>query len=430
MSHFGVLSYHGAGHLNPLIALSRRLIARGHHVTLFQQPALEQQILRQGLEFFPVEFPAYQSSGDASSARNVVPSYAAVRSRLDRISFEMKTFLRDYPAAIRATGVDTLLVGEISLTGPTVAEMLSLPYFVISTGIPHNFGWGDPLDLALSRSRFERRQSNLLEVSVLCMGGQVRRLLDIYRKPLGLPPLRSSATRFPPLAHITQWPECLDAARSALPESFFYTGPFVDVVARAEMGFPWSRLDSRPLVYASMGTTRKCDPSVFHRIAEACSRLGVQLVISLGGRRDITSLCDLPGAPIVVANAPQLELLQLADIVITHAGPNTALETLLHGKPMLALPLALDQPAVAAHLVRLGAAEALSTETRSAPEIHAALLRLLRESRYSEAARRLQNQLVCLNGLDRAADIIETRLSKPRFAASNASSSDVQLITT
>jgi hypothetical protein len=34
MSHFGVLSYKGAGHLNPLIALSRQLIDRGHRVTL------------------------------------------------------------------------------------------------------------------------------------------------------------------------------------------------------------------------------------------------------------------------------------------------------------------------------------------------------------------------------------------------------------
>ena len=46
MSHFGVLSYKGAGHLNPLIALSRQLIDRGHDVTFFQKPEVDAQVRR------------------------------------------------------------------------------------------------------------------------------------------------------------------------------------------------------------------------------------------------------------------------------------------------------------------------------------------------------------------------------------------------
>lgn len=415
MSHFGLLCYHGAGHLNPLMALSRRLIAQGHRVTLFQHPELEPQTRRHGLEFFPIDVPTFQCTSDAPSP-SAGTWCASVRSRLDRVGFEMKCFLSEYAAAIRATGVDTLLVGEISLTGSTVAEMLGLPYFVISTGIPHNFGWDDPLRLVPPRSLSERRRNALLQVSLLRMGGPVCRLLDANRKQFGLAPLRSSATHYPPLAHITQWPQCLDIARFALPENFFYTGPFVDIAAEAELSFPWYLLDSRPLVYASMGTTRKHDPSIFNRIADACDRLNLQLVISLGGRRDTATLHELPGDPVIVRNAPQIQLLRRANIVITHAGPNTALETLLHGKPMLALPLALDQPAVAAQLVRLGAAEALSTDTRSAEQIHAALLKLLHDTRYTEAARSLQSQLIQLHGLDLATRIIESRL--PNLASS------------
>jgi MGT family glycosyltransferase len=408
-----VLSYRGAGHLNPLIALSRRLIARGHRVTLFQHPTLELQARIHGLEFFPIHVPGRRDSEAPSPGAGCCTTHSltTLRSKLDRIGFEMENFLREYPAAIRAAGVDTLLVGEISLTGPTVAELLNLPYFVISTSIPHNFGWDDQLRLAPAGSLFERRLNDLLQVSVLRMGGPVCRILDSYRKQLGLVPLRTDATRFPPLAHITQWPRCLDIARSELPENFFYAGPFVDNTARSEVDFPWSRLDSRPLVYASMGTTGRCDPSFFHLIAEACSRLDLQLVISLGGRREPSVLSGLAGDPVIVGNAPQLELLLRADVVITHAGPNTALETLLHGKPMLALPLTLDQPSVAAHLVRLGVAKALAMDARSTEQIQMALDTLLRDNRYRQAAGRIQSQLLALHGLDRAADIIEARLS-------------------
>jgi zeaxanthin glucosyltransferase len=36
MSHFGILSFPGTGHLHPLIALGRELVRRGHQVTVFQ----------------------------------------------------------------------------------------------------------------------------------------------------------------------------------------------------------------------------------------------------------------------------------------------------------------------------------------------------------------------------------------------------------
>jgi UDP:flavonoid glycosyltransferase YjiC (YdhE family) len=36
MSHFGILSFPGTGHLHPLAALGRELVRRGHIVTIFQ----------------------------------------------------------------------------------------------------------------------------------------------------------------------------------------------------------------------------------------------------------------------------------------------------------------------------------------------------------------------------------------------------------
>jgi zeaxanthin glucosyltransferase len=64
MSHFGVLSYKGTGHLNPLIALSRQLIDRGHRVTFFQKPEVDAQVRQHGLEFVPIGPPRSSSSDE------------------------------------------------------------------------------------------------------------------------------------------------------------------------------------------------------------------------------------------------------------------------------------------------------------------------------------------------------------------------------
>ena len=59
---------------------------------------------------------------------------------------------------------------------------------------------------------------------------------------------------------------------------------------------------------------------------------------------------SLPRDPITVPFAPQLELLKRAAVCITHAGLNTALESLTNGVPMVAIPITNDQPGVAARV--------------------------------------------------------------------------------
>ena len=409
MAHFGVLSYKGTGHLNPLITLSRQLVVRGHTVTFFHDAELEARIRSHGLEFVSIAPPAGDSGEATRASRRRKPSSAIplLRYRIRRTITDMERFLRDTPQALTRAGVDALIIDELALAGPTLAEMLRLPYVVISTSLPHNFGWSAPGHIAPPQSIFTRVQSAMLEISVFRMRGPVRRRLDYFRRQAGLGPIRNIRRAFPELLHITQLPECLDFCRSDLLANFHYTGPFVDEAARPAIAFPWHQLDGRPVIYASLGTTLKSEPATFRFIAEACDGLGVQLVISLGGRRDPDSFHDLPGRPLVVRDAPQLELLKKAEIVITHAGPNTAFETLMQGKPMIAIPKAFDQPAIAARLAWFGAAIVLRPGKLSVEEIRWALAKVLLDPGYRNAARSLQARIRSARGLERAADLIE-----------------------
>jgi zeaxanthin glucosyltransferase len=245
---------------------------------------------------------------------------------------------------------------------------------------------------------------------VFRMRGPVGRRLDTFRRRAGLGPIRQIKRSFPELAHITQLPQCMDFPRSALPPTFHYAGPFVDEAARLSVEFPWGQLDGRPLIYASLGTTLKSEPAIFRLIAQACDGLSVQLVIALGGRRDPEMFCDIPGKPLIVRDAPQLEILKRAEIVITHAGPNTVFETLLQGKPMIAIPKTFDQPAIAARLAWLGAAIVLRPGNPSVREIRSALSKLLSDPSYRNAARGLQAAIRSAHGLKHAADVIEQAL--------------------
>jgi len=415
--HFGVMSFTGTGHLNALILLSQQLKERGHKVTFFEKPKIESRVREAGLDFFPIGTGRSSLKGQTAltTHSSLRSQLSTLRFNLNRIRHDLGTYLEETPSALVRAGVDALLVNEIALTGPTVAQIAHLPYFIISTSVPHNLGWNGFSLLSgykYSESWFSAVETTLLEVSVLGMRGPIRRTLDAQRRKLGLGSVREGRKTYPELAHITQLPQCLDLPRSGLPGNFHYTGPFANQAARPHVDFPWERLDRRPVVYASLGTTRNVQGFVFRLIAEACQDLGLQLVISLGGRFDAEMFSDLPGNPIVTKFAPQLELLKRATVVITHAGPNTVFEALMEGKPMVAIPLAHDQPAIAARLARLGIAEVLPVMRLSANRILKAVTKVLSDPSYRREAVKMRATLQSLRGAERAADVIEEALHK------------------
>lgn len=414
--HFGVLSFTGTGHLNPLISLSQELQIRGHKVTFFDKPKIAERVRQAGLGFVPIGASnAFNEIRFSAKYSTLWSEISALRFNLARISHDMKAFLDESPAALRRAGVNALLIDEVALTGPTVAQMLGLPYFIISTSMLHRLGWRSRSWLTgyrYSSSCLSWLQSVFLEVSVLRMRGPLRRALEEYRRQAGLGPARQNLTVFPALAHITQLPRCLDHPRRTLPSNFHYTAPFTSNAARPHTAFPWSRLDGRPVIYASLGTTRNVQPAVFRLIAEACQDLQAQLVISLGNRFDPDDFADFPGRPVVTQYVPQVDLLKIARIVITQGGLNTVLETLLAGKPMIVIPMAYDQPAIAARLAQLQIAEVLPVMRLSAKRIRTAVTKLLRDTSYQDAAATMQSTLHLLRGSECAADIIEEALDR------------------
>jgi UDP:flavonoid glycosyltransferase YjiC (YdhE family) len=125
-------------------------------------------------------------------------------------------------------------------------------------------------------------------------------------------------------------------------------------------------------------------------------------------------LGSLPGNPIVVRFAPQLELLARARLAITHCGANTVLESLLNGVPVVGVPIANDQPAEAARVKQAGAGEILPFRKATAARLRPPIERVLAEDRYRLQALRIGKAMAGIPALEIAADITEQALNTGR----------------
>ena len=80
---------------------------------------------------------------------------------------------------------------------------------------------------------------------------------------------------------------------------------------------------------------------------------------------------------ILAPYVPQREMLERASVFVTHGGYNSVAESIRAGKPMLVIPLAIDQPVQAHYVERAGFGVSLRPEDATTPAVGAALEMLL-----------------------------------------------------
>jgi zeaxanthin glucosyltransferase len=414
MARLGAFCFPGTGHINPMTALARRLVQRGHSVVIFGIADTEERVRAAGIEFHRIGEKDYPlgTLRSLDERLGTLKGLATFKFTVERVKNTARMILRDGPDAVRKAGVEALLVDEADMGG-SVAEYLGLPFVSIAMFPPLTeddrippfcFPWG------VGRGPFSKLRNRLGMRLLYHVAQPIFALLNAQRKAWGLAPLKRSTEMLSKVAQIAQLPEALEFEVNPRQPRLHYAGPFVDAGQRPVVEFPWDKLDGRPLVYASLGTLQNGSEAIFRTIAEACAGLDAQLVISLGGGLDPARLGTLVGDPLVVRYAPQLEIVKRAAAVITHAGLNTVLESLAEGVPLVMLPLGNDQPGVAARVAAKDAGIIVSRQRLKTTKLRTAVRAVLEEPRYRAAAGALKEAIARVDGLAVAADVIENAL--------------------
>lgn len=392
-----------------MLPLGRELQRRGHQITLFSDLRAQAKAVEAGFGYKAISSETLEQSAHLDQKEGDLTGLRALRDSIDFFRKKAAASLRNAPAAIQEARVEALLVDGSVFEGGTIAQALNLPFVTICSALayyqqadipPVLASWGYKPNW---RSRLSNRAAHKL---FNLMAQPVWRVISQYRRAWNLPTYSNYNDIFSKLAIITQHLAEFEFPRQ-LPPQFHYVGPFHDSTGRPHLNFPWEKLKGGPLIYASLGTKRNRIVPIFRVIASACVDLDAQLVISLGGGMTLEAVPNLPGAPLVVEYAPQLEIVKKTNLCITHAGLNTTLESLSNGVPLVAIPLADEQPGVAARIAWTGTGEFLLPSSLSVPRLRTVIQKVLAEDSYQQNALRLQTAIRHTRGVRHAADILE-----------------------
>lgn len=395
-----------------MLALAAELRRRGHRATFLGQPDAASLVAGRDVGFVPIGGRFYPPGSLEDRVRSMgkLNGPFGLRRMIADVAGSTDMFCREAPTALREIGADAVISDQMEAGGGLVAEHLQLPFASIATALPINREDGVPPPYVpwrydpSERGRWWNRGGYRISDYLMRPVGD---MIERHSIAFGLAPRRSAEQCFSAAAQLAQCVRGLDFPRAELPASFHYLGPFRE---REEGAFDLAD-DGRPLVFCSFGTLQGSRGELFRKVAAACAALELRLLIAHGGRLDPRIAQSLAGDPIVTDFVPQRAVLRRSALAITHAGFNTVLDALSYGVPMVAMPLAFEQPATAARLERAGVARIVSPRRASAKRLRAAIREVLEHSCYRSRAQELQAEIASAGGVTRAAEILEARLT-------------------
>ncbi|MBK7885431.1 MAG: glycosyltransferase family 1 protein [Chitinophagaceae bacterium] len=413
--HFAVISAPVPGHLYPNCMLAKELIRRGHTVTVYNIPDSKFFVEKLGVQYyviaekeFPLGFWNVQWKG-ARTGSNVFRDTRILNIQIDIADIMM----RDLPAILKQQAVDVLLVDHLQPQGASIAEHLGLPFITICsilplhpdpTGmVPPSFAWWIP-----TGNIFDKCRNKFGHWIVGLFARHYYKTINKWRRQWQLKPEYKLTNSFSSLAQISVMPEMLDFPRPFISPVYYPVGPFVEK-RDEQIVFPWDKLNGKPIVYVSLGTIRNHIAKVFFAIVKAFeNKPHLQLIISKGAWcGGGINFNGLPESAIIMDYVPQLEVLQKASLCITHAGPGTIFECIHYCVPLVAIPIADDQPAMGARVKYHKLGEVIPWRKISAGKVSKAVDEVLSNPVYKNNCAKMSKVIHLLGGVKEAGDIVE-----------------------
>ena len=384
----------GGGTVPPELGTVRRLVERGHRVTVLAEDSMRDDVIASGGSYRPwtqaPNRPDHRPENDPYRDWECKTPTSLFKRLMDtQFVGPAPAYAADTLAAIADDRPDLVVCSFFTIGAMVGAEAAGLPFEVLfpnaymlpAPALPP-FGLGlQPARGALGRQR--DRALNALTGRLWAKGLPGLNELRVHH---GLEPLGRFFDQIDRAHRILVLTSADFDFPSELPANVRYVGPVLDDPAWAAT--PWTAPPGDdPLVLVALSSTFQDHAGCLQRIVDALGTLPVRGLVTTGPALDPSELHP-PANVAVVPAAPHSEVLRSAAAVVTHGGHGTVVRALAADVPLVVLHHGRDQADNAARLTARGAGITVK-RTASADTIAKAVRRLLDDPIYQTGAARL-----------------------------------------
>lgn len=427
MSTIALVTLPLPGHMRPMMAAARALKQAGHTPIVVGPPDLTSRIPDDvavrtvGADRFP------SGTLDARCAcLSRMTSLSDMRQMFNTIAALSQFYIDHLPDAIDAIGADAVLHDQLEPGAGIVARGLSqswgIRHISLACALPMNrepsipppfLGWryrpgafGDWLNAGYYRvvNALHAEQSRVLADGAQRFG---------LTKPDGLEDWQrvwSVDDGISRQKDLVQGLASLDYPRQTPPT---YLGPLRD----AETRYPGldsiaAERDGRPLAFISLGTLMGGRTRLLRAMAKAAKARGLQPVVVHGGRMEEGEAASFPKGTIIRDFLDQRQIMDDADAALLHGGHNSTTDAVSAGLPLIILPQAFEQGAMAARVERAGLGRAVGRMGPSLSQrIELALGDVMQSQTMRKAMRRARYEAMASPGLAGLVSHVDAALS-------------------
>jgi len=161
---------------------------------------------------------------------------------------------------------------------------------------------------------------------------------------------------------------------------------------------------SGKLIYFSMGSMGGADVKMMTRLVDILGKSEHRFIVSKGPLHD---RYELPPNMWGEKSVPQIQVLPIVDLVITHGGNNTVTETFYFGKPLIVMPLFVDQYDNAQRVHEKGFGIRLDPYLCTEEELLKSIEKLLNDKELNEKLQKISKRIQTENSIEKLPKIIE-----------------------
>lgn len=162
----------------------------------------------------------------------------------------------------------------------------------------------------------------------------------------------------------------------------------------------------RPVIYVSLGTVLKGTVSFYKICMEAFEDEAVDVIISTGNHFKHDRFRRVPENVHFYSFIPQLDVLKLADVFVTHGGMNSVSEALINSVPMVVIPMSSDQPVNARCVEKLGVGKVLSPSSVSSETLRNTVVSVMNDTQIKQHFEKIGDMIHASAGNEGAAEMI------------------------